>query len=209
LPTTGTLLAAEIPDTIRADVGVAAGSEIGIHYDSMLGKLIAHAATRREAAQVLRCALDDAWLPGIVTNREHLARILAHPAFIAGELDTHFVERHAGELAAKPPGLDRLRVAAIAATLHGVAARRVAHELAPPGWRNVRFADQLVTYDCGGAELQLGYRPTDGGGFEFAIGGNTTRIARFGCAGDRVWFVEHGNHRRQARVAWAGTRAYV
>src|SRR6058998_111272 len=37
LPTTGTLLAADVPATIRADLGVTAGTEIGIHYDSMLG----------------------------------------------------------------------------------------------------------------------------------------------------------------------------
>jgi acetyl-CoA carboxylase biotin carboxylase subunit len=209
LPTTGTLLAADVPAPIRADIGVAAGSEVGIHYDSMLGKLIAHAPTRREAAQVLRRALDDTWLPGVVTNREHLARILAHRAFLAGELDTHFLERHAGELAATPPGLDQLRVAAIAATLVAIEARRGARELAPPGWRNVRFADQRAAYDCGGSEIQVGYRPADGGGFDFALGGKTTRVTRFGRDGDRMWFVEHGGHRRQARVVWAGPRAYV
>ncbi|NVB83221.1 MAG: ATP-grasp domain-containing protein, partial [Kofleriaceae bacterium] len=120
LPTTGTLLGVDIPSTVRADIGVVAGSEIGIHYDSMLGKIIAHAPTRREAAQVLRRALDETWVPGIVTNREHLARILAHPGFLAGEIDTHFLEAHAGELGARPTGLDRLRVAAIAAALHGI-----------------------------------------------------------------------------------------
>src|SRR5262245_18256258 len=58
LPTTGTLLAVDVPvqggagadTTVRADLGVTAGSEVGIHYDSMLGKIIAHAPTRRDAA---------------------------------------------------------------------------------------------------------------------------------------------------------------
>ncbi len=99
---------------MRADLGVVAGSEIGIHYDSMLGKLIAHAPTRREAAQLLRRTLEQTWVPGLVTNRELLARILAHPAFLAGELDTHFLDHHAGELAGRLPGLDRVRVAAVA-----------------------------------------------------------------------------------------------
>ncbi len=119
LPTTGTVLAADVPPTVRADLGVAAGTEIGIHYDSMLGKIIAHAETREDATRLLRHALAETWVPGVVTNREHLVRILSHPAFAAGELDTHFLERYAGELAARAPGLDRLRVAAIAATLHG------------------------------------------------------------------------------------------
>jgi len=218
LPTTGTLLAVDIPvqsasdapypATVRADLGVAAGSEIGIHYDSLLGKLIAHAATRRDAAQLLRRALERSWLPGLVTNREHLAKILAHPAFLAGELDTHFLERHAGELAARPPGLDRLRVAAIGATLHGIAERRDPAALAPAGWRNVPFADQQVTYKLGDRDVIVGYRPV-GGELELRIGGKPTRIARFDRDGDHVWFVEHGGHRRGVRVARAGATLWV
>ena len=215
LPTTGTLHAVDIPSTIRADVGIAAGTEIGIHYDSMLGKLIAHAPTRREAAQILRRALDELWIPGLVTNREHLSRILAHPAFLAGELDTHFLERHAGELAARMPGLDRVRVAAVALTLHGIATRREAAPLAPPGWRNVHVADQAVTYTYGDApsEIAIGYRPAPDGGVALAIGGKTTHVSRFGLDGDRLWFVEGSgagsDHRRNVRVIVRGTRAWV
>jgi acetyl/propionyl-CoA carboxylase alpha subunit len=221
LPTTGTLLAVDVPPTVRADLGVVAGSEVGIHYDSMLGKIIAHAPTRHEAAQVLRRALDETFVPGIVTNREHLARILAHPAFIAGEIDTHFLDRHAGDLAARPPGLDRVRIAAIAAALHGIASRRDPHALAPPGWRNVPSTDQPIVYKLGDSDVQLGYRAS-GAGFDFSIGGKTTYVSSFGVdpadrsesgrldlGADRVWFVEHGGHRRQARVAVAGPRCYV
>jgi propionyl-CoA carboxylase alpha chain len=195
-------------DGVRADLGVASGSEVGIHYDSMLGKLIAHAPTRREAAQLLRRTLEQTWVPGLVTNREYLARILAHPAFLAGELDTHFLERHAGELAARPPGLDRVRVAAVALVLHGIAARRAPDALAPPGWRNVRFSDQTVTYRLGDADVVVSYRPA-GDGLELYLGGKPTRVSRFGVDGDRVWFVEQGGHRRTARVAVAGARAWV
>ena len=234
LPTTGTLLAVEVPGAepgagagadgggVRADLGVARGSEIGIHYDSMLGKLIAHAPTRREAAQLLRRTLEQTWVPGLVTNRELLARILAHPAFLAGELDTHFLDHHAGELAGRLPGLDRVRVAAVALTLFGIAARRDPGALAPPGWRNVRFADQTVTYRLGDADVIVAYRPApggtpggagdgegNGGGIELHIGGKPTRVDRFGVEGDRVWFVEQGGHRRTARVAVAGARAWV
>jgi propionyl-CoA carboxylase alpha chain len=193
---------------VRADLGVACGSEIGIHYDSMLGKIIAHAPARRDAAQLLRSALERTWVPGLTTNREQLARILGHPAFLAGELDTHFLERHAGELAARPPGLDRIRVAAVAATLHGVAARRGPDELTPPGWRNVRFADQSIGYQLGESDVLVGYRPV-GSEIELAIGGKPTRVSRFGVDGDRVWFVEHRGHRRTARVARAGARISV
>ncbi|HEY4243397.1 MAG TPA: biotin carboxylase N-terminal domain-containing protein [Kofleriaceae bacterium] len=216
LPTTGTLLAVDIPDTVRADIGVAAGSEIGIHYDSMLGKLIAYAPTRTDAARILGRALDETWVPGLVTNRELLARILAHPAFLAGELDTHFLERHAGELAARTPGLDRVRVAAIGLALHGILVRRQggegtrhsSDELAPPGWRNVRFADQPLAWTLGERDVELGYHP-DGASLVFSIGGKSTTVSRYGADGDRVWFVEHGGHRRSVRVAVSGAKAWV
>src|SRR5207244_2218541 len=141
---------------------------------------------------------------------------LAHPAFLAGELDTHFLERHAGELAARSPGLDRVRVAAIGATLHGIAERRGAGELAPPGWRNVRFADQQVTYQLGSADVIVAYRPLASAGeagsqtgIELAIGGKPTRVSRFGVDGDRVWFVEHAGHRRVVRACRAGAEIWV
>jgi len=209
LPTTGTLHAVDIPETVRADVGITAGTVVGIHYDSMLGKIIAHGDTRAEATQRLRHALAESWVPGVVTNREQLIRILAHPGFSTGELHTHFLDDHAGELAARPPGLDRLRVAAIAATLHGIARRRDPHELAAPGWRNVRFADQQVAYTHGEHEVQLGYHPTPSGGFAFAIGGKTTEVSHYELAGDHLVFVEHGGHRRKARVVADDTRVYV
>ncbi|MDQ3339051.1 MAG: ATP-grasp domain-containing protein [Myxococcota bacterium] len=208
LPTTGTLQAVEVPPTVRADIGVVAGSEVGIHYDSMLGKIIAHAPTRREAAQILARALDDTWVPGLVTNREQLARILKHPAFLAGELDTHFLDTHAGELAGRTPGLDRVRVAVVALVLRGIAARTPAAPLAPPGWRNVPYAMQQLEYKLGDADVQVGYR-TVGDAVELALGGKTTRIARFGIDGDSVWFVEGGGHRRTVRVASAGARHWV
>ena len=212
LPTTGRVLALDVPSTVRADVGVAAGSEIGIHYDSMIGKLIAHAPTRPDAARMLRRALEELWLPGVVTNREQLARILAHPAFLAGELDTHFLERHAGELAARTPGLDPVRVAAIAVTLHGILARRPAAALAPPGWRNVPVADQHVTYALGELEVALGYRPAEHGGIVFSIGGKQLQVSRYGLDGDRLWFVEGvppAGHRRQVRIATEGAHSWV
>jgi len=216
LPTTGTLLAVDVPvqggagadTTARADLGVAAGSDIGIHYDSMLGKIIAHAPSRAEAAQLLRRTLEQTWVPGLVTNREHLVRLLGHPAFLAGELDTQFLERHAGELGARPPGLDRVRVAAVGLTLHGIASRRDPAALTEPGWRNVRFSDQQITYKLGDADVIVGYRSV-GGALELAIGGKPTRVTRHGVEGDRVWFVEHGGHRRSVRVARTGAKAWV
>ena len=137
LPATGRLLDWQVPDLpgLRVDAGIAAGSQVGIHYDPMLAKLVAHAPTRAEAARRLARALEELVALGVTTNREHLVAILRHPAFLAGALDTHFLEHHAADLApaAAPPN-----GAAVAAALAAAEERRsdrLIPEL-PLGWRN-------------------------------------------------------------------------
>ncbi len=216
LPTTGRLgaLQTEASQGVRYDLGVATDSVIGIHYDSMLGKIIAHAATRADAIALLRRALAQLWAPGLVSNREYLHRVLGHPAFVAGELHTHFVEQHAGELAAVAPGLDPLRVAAVAATLVRLEQRRRAQsadEIAiVSGWRNVRFADQLVTYRCQEATIEMGYLVRDRS-VEIAIGGKRLTIAHHQVSSDLqgVWFEEAGGLRRTCKVFLDGAATWV
>ena len=60
----------------------------------MLAKVIAHAPTRAEAARALAGALERAQVHGVTTNRDLLVRILRHPDFLAGDIDTGFLERH-------------------------------------------------------------------------------------------------------------------
>jgi len=80
------------PD-VRVDSGVESGSVVTPYYDPMLAKVIAWAPTRAEAAEQLATALATARLGGR-NNRALLVRLLRHPAFLAGETDTHFLERH-------------------------------------------------------------------------------------------------------------------
>jgi acetyl/propionyl-CoA carboxylase alpha subunit len=77
---------------IRYDAGVESGSDVGVHYDPLLAKIIAHAPTRREATQRLRRALATLGVGPITTNREFLLAVLDAPAFEAGELSTHFID---------------------------------------------------------------------------------------------------------------------
>ena len=79
---------------VRVDSGVEDGSEVSVHYDPMLAKVIAHAPTRDEAARALAGALDRAQIHGVTTNRDLLVRILRHPEFLAGDIDTGFLVRH-------------------------------------------------------------------------------------------------------------------
>jgi acetyl-CoA carboxylase biotin carboxylase subunit len=78
---------------VRWDSHVHAGYTVPPHYDSMIGKLLVHQPTRREAiATMLRC-LDELQVGGIATTASFHKKVLTHPEFIAGNIDTTFVER--------------------------------------------------------------------------------------------------------------------
>jgi propionyl-CoA carboxylase alpha chain len=80
---------------VRWDSGVEVGSEVGVSFDPMLAKVIAHGSTRAEAAARLALALERFHVGGVRTNRDFLAAVLRHEAFIAGDTTTDFIERHA------------------------------------------------------------------------------------------------------------------
>ncbi len=84
----------ELPHTQRIDAGVAAGDTVSIHYDPMIGKLIAFGETREEAIDELVDLLGKAPVSGLVTNRDFLRSTLTHPDFIAGKVHTGFISEH-------------------------------------------------------------------------------------------------------------------
>jgi acetyl-CoA carboxylase biotin carboxylase subunit len=78
---------------IRDDSGVDANSEVSIHYDPMISKLAAWGANRNEAIDRLRRALDEYHVGGIKTTLPFFRQIVRDAEFIAGKLDTGFIER--------------------------------------------------------------------------------------------------------------------
>jgi acetyl/propionyl-CoA carboxylase alpha subunit len=116
-PATGRIAVLQLPGAanVRFDGGVGLGQVITPAFDSMLGKLVAHAPTRGEAADSLARALDALVLLGVPTNIDYLARVLRHPQFLAGELHTGFLRKHARELG--PPDQPGERAAAVLAAL--------------------------------------------------------------------------------------------
>ena len=108
LPSTGTLTRVRFPGTARfergsprIDSGVETGSAISVFYDPMIAKVIAYGPDRASAIDGLVAALDGCVVDGVRTNRAFLARLVAHPAFRAGEIDTGFLGRHEADL--RPP----------------------------------------------------------------------------------------------------------
>jgi acetyl-CoA/propionyl-CoA carboxylase biotin carboxyl carrier protein len=100
LPSGGTVVMLHEPqgDGIRTDSGLSEGTEVGSLYDPMLSKVIAYGPDRATALRKLRAALADTVTLGVPTNAGFLRRLLAHPAVVAGELDTGLVEREADSL---------------------------------------------------------------------------------------------------------------
>ncbi|MFG2293992.1 biotin carboxylase N-terminal domain-containing protein [Streptomyces sp. NPDC048603] len=149
-PQAGTLHTLAVPGTVRVDSGFADGDPVGIHYDAMLAKVIAHAPTRTEALRALAHALSRARIHGLTTNRELLVRSLRHPEFAAARLDTGFYDRHLAELTGPPEGAagaPDTGLSAVAAALAGTAPGPGASLAARlGGWRNLRSQPQLRRY---------------------------------------------------------------
>jgi len=97
LPSIGRLQRLDFGEA-RIDTGVAAGSEVTVHYDPMIAKIITGGATRDEARQKLVRALDGTRVEGVTTNRGFLARLASHPAFVAGDVHTGFIPQHEAAL---------------------------------------------------------------------------------------------------------------
>ncbi|MFG2679257.1 biotin carboxylase N-terminal domain-containing protein [Streptomyces sp. NPDC048392] len=102
LPSGGTVLRLREPegDGVRTDSGLSEGTEVGSLYDPMLSKVIAYGPDRETALRKLRAALAGTVTLGVPTNAGFLRRLLAHPAVVAGELDTGLVEREVDGLVA-------------------------------------------------------------------------------------------------------------
>ncbi|MEV7128768.1 acetyl-CoA carboxylase biotin carboxylase subunit [Streptomyces sp. NPDC093260] len=100
LPSGGTVLRLHEPegDGVRTDSGLSEGTEVGSLYDPMLSKVIAYGPDRATALRRLRAALARTVTLGVQTNAAFLRRLLAHPAVVAGELDTGLVERAVDDL---------------------------------------------------------------------------------------------------------------
>ncbi len=95
LPASGRIVELDLPrwPGVRVDTGVRAGDEVGMRYDPMLAKLIAHAEDRDACIDRMRAVLAETTVLGVATNLGFLRWALDRPAFRAGEAGTDFVER--------------------------------------------------------------------------------------------------------------------
>jgi acetyl-CoA carboxylase biotin carboxylase subunit len=95
LPSPGRITHLRVPagPNVRDDGGVYAGAEVSIYYDPMISKLAAWGRTRGEAIERMRRALAEYAVGGIKTTLPFFREIMRDEEFIAGQLDTGFIER--------------------------------------------------------------------------------------------------------------------
>jgi acetyl-CoA carboxylase biotin carboxylase subunit len=78
---------------VRVDTHIYDGYHVPPYYDSLLAKVIVHGHNRGEALARMRQALDSFIIEGITTTIPFLGRVMRHPDFVAGTVDTKFLER--------------------------------------------------------------------------------------------------------------------
>jgi propionyl-CoA carboxylase alpha chain len=171
LPSTGEILAFHAPESVRVDSGIATGTRVGIHYDPLLAKMIAHAESRDAAIRKLRHALENTVIHGVTTNREFLIRVLDHPEFAAGCVHTEFA------ISYEP---DRSGEAIAKAALDGYVAngRHAARAIlprVPQGYRNNPFHAEtrqphVIACEAGRIRIEI-----DGAQHAFEVSEEATR----------------------------------
>ncbi len=182
--------AGENGDTsVRVDSGVGEGSEISIHYDPMIAKLVTHGPDRGAAIDAMAGALDRFVIDGVANNRAFLSAIMASPRWREGRLSTGFIEEEfpGGFTAAATDAgmLDRLAVVALAIEIRDRQRfRSLAGRLNGEGgaWRQ----EWIVAVGEGQRAL-VALRGTDG---KLAIGPrrrNTQSVVSDWKPGDPVW----------------------
>ena len=91
----------ELSEDVRVDAGFVAGDTVSSHYDPMIAKLIVRAEDRTSAVQKLHAALENYEIAGMVTNIEFIKKICENSDFIAGDVETGFIEKHKAQLLAE------------------------------------------------------------------------------------------------------------
>ncbi len=163
LPRSGRVSRLRLPQQgphVRVDIGIGSGDEIGVHYDPLLAKLIVRDGDRQSAVKRLIDALGRCQFAGVTNNLEFLARLVAHPGFVAGEFNIDFVEQHLSELV-DPASLAPDHILGLAAL--AVVARRSQNSrkeddspwAVANGWRLNQVDSQIVQMQDGNRSVEV------------------------------------------------------
>jgi propionyl-CoA carboxylase alpha subunit len=169
LPSIGRLVRyrppAEVAGAVRVDTGVYEGGEIPLHYDSMIAKLITHAASRVQAIELMQDALNAFVIRGVASNIGFQSALVRHPRFAEGRLSTAFIaeEFPGGFDIATVTAPDANLVVAVTAALHRAYRDRAAGiEGQLPG-HEIAVGDEFVVIGSGSDEVVASVKAVSGG----------------------------------------------
>jgi propionyl-CoA carboxylase alpha chain len=168
LPSTGRLVKfqppTEVPGQVRVDTGVYDGGEISMFYDSMIAKLVVHAATRSQAISRMRDALNAFVIRGISSNIPFQAALMQHPRFMSGNFNTGFIaeEYPKGFDASMVPHDDPALLIAVAAFVHRRYVDRAAKVSGQLPGHERKVGDDWVVLK-GGEQHLVTAKPENGG----------------------------------------------
>ena len=188
LPATGTLDYLALPEAnARVDSGVRQGDTITPFYDPMIAKLIVHGPTRDAALSKLAGALDACHVAGSVTNVAFLAALARSPGFVAGGVDTGFIERELESLIAQAPPSAVVKAVAAMASL-GMTRKAAG---ADPwdvltGWRLWTAARQFALLEHRGERFEIALTDMGHGAYEVSEGAETHIVNLLGIEGPRL-----------------------
>jgi len=151
LPSTGTVSFLQLPSGpgVRWDGGIDVGTQIGLHYDPMLAKLIVYAPTREHAVERMHRALTELTVSGIETSRDFHLRVMEDAEFRRGDIEIQWLERRLASLTSVTPPDDGARLAALAGALlanedrtrRAVPANNAAADTGLSAWRRAALHD--------------------------------------------------------------------
>ncbi len=171
---------------VRVDTGVRQGDAITVHYDPMIAKLIVWDRDRPAAVRRLEAALAQYEVAGVETNLGLLRRVAAHPDFLAGDVDTGFLDRHPEVLTSDstlPPFAALAAAAAAILADWGHAAPGAGADTHSPwglasAWRLNGDGHQDLTLHHAGIDHALRAFPRPDGTFALEAGGRRGAVGR-------------------------------
>jgi geranyl-CoA carboxylase alpha subunit len=182
LPQSGTLVdwRPASGEGVRVDHGLMAGFVVSPFYDPLLAKVIAHGATREEARRRLIVAVGDTIALGPTTNRDFLVAILQHPAFVAGEATTTFIDQYFAKAsdAMRRPKPDLLTLALAAVLLFEARSNAPASPwVGARSWSSTGVAVWPLRLTLGEVHRQVSIMAVDGDHYVVALGNDLVEVS--------------------------------
>ncbi|RMG84225.1 MAG: ATP-grasp domain-containing protein, partial [Bacteroidetes bacterium] len=192
-PASGVVQLWEVPavEGLRIETAIRSGSEISIHYDPMIAKIIVWDKNRSSAHRKMAYTLRHLKCMGLTTNQDFLLHLFEQPAVQQGNYDTHYIENHFDAAAFGQKSEAQKELATIATTLfhwHQRNQKRTLLKGLPSGWRNNPYSPQQRTYLFGEEAFPVAYYAKGKNKFDFQIGENHKLVELVDVSGPHISF---------------------